>query len=335
METGTGSTVMADSAEQAGVAVSVIVTCFNQERWIAAAVQSVLQQTLAGLECIVVDDGSADGSAAVVQRLQQQDSRIRLVRQSNQGVSAARNAGFELARGSLIQFLDGDDLLQREKLRLHAEHFQRCPDTDVSWCDHEYLDDRSGVVSRYPQALLDRQPLEQMLGAWFDGVSLPIHAAVFRRSLWSAGELPFPVHYRGRCEDWVFLVSVALKRAIFSRLDGVLCVYRVGAAGFTSSAVEWNAAALRAAVEIAGMLPPEQREAFLMQTFRRTLDRCVRLQKPQILRESTNWRIGYVLTRPWFLAYRAVRTLLAAAGRPVRSGIERSAHPSVAETVGK
>ncbi|MFN9036940.1 MAG: glycosyltransferase family 2 protein, partial [Planctomyces sp.] len=97
---------MADSAEQAGVAVSVIVTCFNQERWIAAAVQSVLQQTLAGLECIVVDDGSADGSAAVVQRLQQQDSRIRLVRQSNQGVSAARNAGFQLARGSLIQFLD-------------------------------------------------------------------------------------------------------------------------------------------------------------------------------------------------------------------------------------
>jgi hypothetical protein len=99
--------------------------------------------------------------------------------------------------------------------------------------------------------------------------------------------------------------------------------------------VEWNAAALRAALEIANMLPHEQREAFLMGTFRRTLERCVRLHKPQVLRESVNWRIGYALTRPWFVVYRAFRKVLATGGQLLRYGVGESSGQSVAEVTGE
>jgi glycosyltransferase involved in cell wall biosynthesis len=295
--------------------VTVIVTCFNQERWIEAAVRSVLSQKCCELECVVVDDGSSDGSAGIVQRLAAEDCRVRLVQQSNQGVSAARNTGYRQSQGRFIQFLDGDDLLKAGKLARHLQHFSEQPETDVSWCEHEYLDERTGKTARYPQCPIARQPLQQLLFEWFDGVSLPIHAAVFRRSLWAGGEVPFSETYRDRCEDWVFLVSVALKSAVFSGVPDVLCVYRLGVSGFTTSAIDWNTAALRAAFEIAGLLPAGLRDEFLGQVLRRTLDRCVRLQKPLILRESLNWRIGYYLTRPFYLLSQSVLRVCAVCRR--------------------
>ncbi len=86
---------------------SVIVPLYNKEQYVRAAVASVLAQTHQELEVIVVDDGSRDGGAAVVEAMH--DPRVRLIRQANGGVSRARNAGVAAARGELICFLDADD----------------------------------------------------------------------------------------------------------------------------------------------------------------------------------------------------------------------------------
>jgi glycosyltransferase involved in cell wall biosynthesis len=93
--------------------VSVIVTTYNHERYIAAAIQSVLDQTYRDYELIVVEDGSTDSTA---DQLLAFSDRIHLVRQKNQGVAASRNAGIRCARGQLLAFLDGDDLWEAEKL---------------------------------------------------------------------------------------------------------------------------------------------------------------------------------------------------------------------------
>lgn len=93
--------------------VSIIIPCFNAERYVGASIKSALEQTYTHREIIVVDDGSTDGSLKVLKGF---GDAIQLVTGVNQGGAAARNRGTALAKGELIQYLDADDLLHPEKL---------------------------------------------------------------------------------------------------------------------------------------------------------------------------------------------------------------------------
>lgn len=92
-----------------GTLVSIVVPVYNVERYIEDCLVSIQAQTHRKLEIVVVDDGSPDGSMRIVERLAAKDRRIRLVRQENQGLGAARNTGVRHARGELITFMDSDD----------------------------------------------------------------------------------------------------------------------------------------------------------------------------------------------------------------------------------
>jgi glycosyltransferase involved in cell wall biosynthesis len=96
--------------------VSVIIPAFNAEAFIAQTLNSVLTQTYENIEIWVIDDGSRDQTAAVVEQFIQQDQRVRLLRQANAGVAAARNLGIQKAQGELIAPLDADDLWYPQKL---------------------------------------------------------------------------------------------------------------------------------------------------------------------------------------------------------------------------
>lgn len=93
--------------------VSVIIPCWNAQRFVGAAITSALEQTYSNCEVIVIDDGSTDGSLEVIQGF---GDRVRWSTGPNRGGCAARNAGLEQARGELIQFLDADDILFPDKL---------------------------------------------------------------------------------------------------------------------------------------------------------------------------------------------------------------------------
>lgn len=111
--------------------VSVIVPAHNVVRYLPGCIASVLAQTWADFELIVVDDGSTDGTAAVVRA--QSDPRVRLVSQANRGLAGARNGGIRAARGELLAFLDADDLWHPEKLERHVRHLRQRPHVGVSY----------------------------------------------------------------------------------------------------------------------------------------------------------------------------------------------------------
>ena len=104
-----------------GPLVSVIMPAFNVERYIAESVQSVIAQTYRRWELIIIDDGSTDATADVIQGLASSDSRIKLISQQNQKMAKARNAGLRQSEGELIAFLDSDDLWIKEKLELQVK----------------------------------------------------------------------------------------------------------------------------------------------------------------------------------------------------------------------
>jgi len=99
---------------------SVVVPCFNRAASIGPVLQSVMAQTFADFECIVVDDGSSDGEALAAAVADLADARFRYVRRDNGGGGAARNTGIDAARGTYIAFLDSDDRFLPQKLARFA-----------------------------------------------------------------------------------------------------------------------------------------------------------------------------------------------------------------------
>ena len=94
--------------------VSILIPCYNAEKWLAQTIESALAQTWENKEIIVVDDGSNDGSLAIAKKFEPRG--IKAIAQDNQGASAARNRALQEAQGTFIQYLDADDLLAPDKI---------------------------------------------------------------------------------------------------------------------------------------------------------------------------------------------------------------------------
>lgn len=138
--------------------VSVIMPAYNAEKTIAEAIQSVIDQTYKNWELIVVDDGSLDRTAAVVQSFT--DTRINLIKKENGGQSSARNKGITEANGVLIAFLDADDLWLLDKLSQQIAVFINCI-TMLGFVHTDYVEfDNRKENKPKPQKFVKRHQLK-------------------------------------------------------------------------------------------------------------------------------------------------------------------------------
>lgn len=214
--------------------VSVVMPVFNGEAFLEEALDSVLAQTFADWELIVVNDGSRDGTAAIAERYAEKDRRIRVITQSNRGLAASRGVAVAAAQGALVAFLDADDVWLEHKLQRQVEAAAGHPECAIITSDALSFDVAGVVV---PSLKTWYKPGSgDVLDRLLFGNFIPPSAAMARRGpllAVSTYDVPPP----GYGEDWLMWMQIAA-RAPIHFVDEVLVRRRIHDGAMSSQAAD-------------------------------------------------------------------------------------------------
>lgn len=210
-----------------GPICSIVIPAYNASHTVSSAVRSVLGQTVSDLEVIVVDDGSVDDTADLVQALD--DPRVRLFSQPNRGLAAARNAGIRAARGRHVAFLDSDDLLLPRFVELTVEALEHRPSAGLAYTDAYVFESATGRVRQRSAMARSRPPSpppsapEEFLAALLRRNFVYVSTTVPRAVLDEVGLFD---EARTSCEDYELWLRILLAgyRAVW--VPGRQALYR-------------------------------------------------------------------------------------------------------------
>lgn len=291
--------------------VTVVVAAFDGQAFIEETLRSILAQTYRPFEIVVCDDGSRDSTP---QLLSEYEGRITSFRQTNRGVSAARNAAVARGRGELIAFLDQDDLWEPELLDTQVDLLCRHPEWDLVYADSHVIDAQGVVRGRR------RRYLRYRSGDVYDDLLLgnfvPLETTVMRRRTFEAvGGFDESLHY---LEDYDFCLKAA-RRGPFGAHDGTLARYRIHGGNLSYD----KAAMLREWVVLLGRelerasLRPDQRRRLERELARRRGELALAALRAFDLEESDAWMHAAGAGCPRRLAWkvRVPRAILGALPR--------------------
>lgn len=197
--------------------VSIIIPCYNGERFLAESINTALEQTYASKEVIVVDDGSTDASPAIMAAY---GERIRVVRQANAGLPAARNAGIKVASGEFFAFLDADDYWSPDFLEKMVGAIANSG-AGIAYCGWQNVG-LPGIRGE-PFVPPDYEAMPDKVELLIGGPRWPVHAAIIRRDvLDEVGG--FDTKWKS-CEDFAFWIRTATRHKIVC-VPEVLAFYR-------------------------------------------------------------------------------------------------------------
>jgi glycosyltransferase involved in cell wall biosynthesis len=209
--------------------ISVIMPVYNSVKFLPEAVESLLAQTLSDFELIVIDDGSTDGSAALLESFCQKDTRLIVQRHPhNQGITAARNTGLAQAHGKYIAFMDSDDISLPERFEKQVAFLENHPEIDILGSSVVLIDERGQKIGALSA------PLDDLAIHWagFFSASFLHPTIMLRHSIL----MQHAIHYRvarDQSEDYDFF-SQLLEYACGANYPEPLYVYRVHSASMTS-----------------------------------------------------------------------------------------------------
>jgi glycosyltransferase involved in cell wall biosynthesis len=215
----------------------VVIPCFNAERWIGETLESVFAQTWGDLQVIVVDDGSTDSSATVIESFS--GDRLTLIRQPNRGQTAGLNAGLARATGDFIQFLDADDLIDKDKIENQMRRLAQAPDCVASARWGRFYDSPENTLFEQEEVYQDLDPIDWLalsrakgLGMMFPALWLIPMSIIRAIGPWREDlTLNNDAEYFTR-------VLLAARRVLFC--ESALCRYRSGVAGSLSGSKDWR-----------------------------------------------------------------------------------------------
>jgi glycosyltransferase involved in cell wall biosynthesis len=206
--------------------VTVLMPVYNEERYVSEAIESILTQTFTNFEFIIIDDGSTDGTPAILTEYARQDPRIIILRnETNQGLIAALNRGLEAARGQYIARMDADDVSLPERLARQVAYLDQHPEVGVLGTNVAYIDAEGRLLNEGRPK--DPQPLSpamlQWLLLWRCAIYHP--TVMLRQSILAETGLAYDPAFR-HAEDrdlWTRLAPYT----IIASLPEVLVYYRV------------------------------------------------------------------------------------------------------------
>lgn len=185
--------------------VSIIVPIFNAKPYLSRCLDSILSQTYTDLDVVLIDDGSEDGSGEICESYAQKDFRIKVIHQSNQGVSCARQKGLDTAIGDYIIHVDPDDWIEPDEIEsLYYEAIKE--NADMVICDYWYeTRDEKQIVSEKPQELKSSSLRKQI-------ICLQLHGSccnkLIKRELIKQVNCGFYPSHITYCEDILFNVRL-------------------------------------------------------------------------------------------------------------------------------
>lgn len=127
---------------------SIVLSAYNEERWLPEAIESTLAQTHRDFELLLIDDGSTDRTLPIMQQYAARDARVRVITHENWGITRSRNDGTDRARGDWIAVMDADDVMLPERLERQAAFLAGHPEVDVTACLAIYINERSKIIGR-------------------------------------------------------------------------------------------------------------------------------------------------------------------------------------------
>lgn len=200
--------------------VSVVIPTYNRLALVVEAVESVLAQSHEGLELIVVDDGSTDGTMEALERRFAGDDRVRLLRQPNGGTASARNRGVAEARAPWTAFLDSDDLWDPGYLASQLALLAASPEVDTVLSDVRYQNQRRAAATLFedPDFLAPTSLSAMCRGAWGLPSAMVVRTDIVR-------ELGFSARYR-IIEDTEFLMRFHVRGHVCRLNPDRLVVWR-------------------------------------------------------------------------------------------------------------
>ena len=127
--------------------ISVIMSVFNGSKFLADAIQSILNQTFKEFELIIVDDGSTDNSLNIIRSFESADSRIKVISKLNEGLAKSLNAAISASQGDFIARMDADDISYKNRLEKQYEYMQKNKSIDLCGCSMDIIDEHGNVTS--------------------------------------------------------------------------------------------------------------------------------------------------------------------------------------------
>lgn len=230
--------------------LSVLIPVYNVEPYLRHCLDTVLGQSWQDMEVIAVNDGSKDGSLAILREYEKRDSRLVVIDQPNKGVSAARNACLKHAQGDFILFIDADDWIEKEMLEQMLQEFEVHPEADIVFCCNAVTNSENAAplcVTQLSDELWppERQRREFLLHRTLTGM---LWNKMMRRRLFEGLLFDEAV---GFGEDAQMLWKVLKRSRNMKCMPQVLYYHRINDASISGTFSESRFAALKVWQEIA------------------------------------------------------------------------------------
>lgn len=271
--------------------VSIIVPCYKQAHFLKESLQSVLNQTYKHWECVIVNDGSPDNTAAVAEQWCKKDDRFKYVYKDNGGLSGARNTGIRESKGTFILPLDADDILHKDILLRLVPELEKCKELAIVSCYSIFFKDHvDNVVHRL------KPKGDSYLYLLY--VNQLVATSLYRKECWEQVG-GYDEDMKQGFEDWEFWIAITKSGWKYKVVEEFLFYYRKATSSMLVNTISNHAETVKQ------YIITKHREIYI-----KDFDNCVEVftyhlktsrAKEKRIQQSTEYLIGKVIAKPYRL----------------------------------